>query len=170
MATTIPVPIEFSLPPGWRSVPPDAVGSPAAAFVALRPPAVDGFTPNITISGELGDDVPLTVLADDALAKLRREVGQVRLGKRTELGSYDSPALTQAVRMGITLHGRPLDVVQLQVFLGMRDVREPGRRVVLHIVLSATPDRFDAVVGEFQRFIATIRPEGPAAGQDRRPR
>jgi hypothetical protein len=170
MATTIPVPIEFSLPPGWRSVPPDEVGSPTAAFVALRPPDSDGFTPNITISGEVHTDTPLSVVADEALAKLRREVGNIRPGQRTELGSAESPALTQAVRMGITLRGRPLDVAQLQVFLGMRDVRDPRRQTVLHIVLSATPDRFEAVIGEFQRFIATIRPEGSAPGPDGRPR
>ena len=170
MATAIPVPIEFSLPDGWRSAPPDQVGAPDAAFVALRPPASSGFTPNITISGEIRNDTPLSVVADEAMAKLRREVGNVQPGKRTEAGSAKSPALTQAVRMRLILNGRPKDVVQLQVFIGMQDVHDPRREAVLHIVLSATPDRFEVVIGEFQQFISTIRPEGAASSQNRRPR
>lgn len=170
MATTIPVPIEFSLPDGWRSVPPDEVGSPNAAFVALRPPAANGFTPNITVSGEIRGDVPLGQLADEALARMRREIGTVHVGRRKEVGTPDNPGLTQAVRLAITLHGRPQDIVQLQVFLGMQDIRNPPRQAVLHIVLSATPDRFEDVIGEFQRFIATIRPEGPAPGPSGRAR
>lgn len=158
MATTIPVPIQFSLPDGWISAPPDEVGSPHVAFVALRPPADNGFTPNITISGEIRGDVPLTTVADEALATLRREVGQVKEGRRSDLGD----GLTQAVRLRIDLNGRPQDIAQLQVFLAMQDVRDPRRQAVLRIVLSATPDRFEQVVADFQQFISTIRPDGNA--------
>ncbi|MET0236676.1 MAG: hypothetical protein ABW224_18650 [Kibdelosporangium sp.] len=159
MATTIPVPIMFSLPDGWISAPPDEVGSPSAAFVALRPPARNGFTPNITISGEIRGDLPLSRIADEAVANLRRQVGAVKLGRRSEVGSPDNPGLTQAVRMRLTLDGRPQDVAQLQVFLSMQDVSDSRRQAVLHIVLSATPDRFEQVIGEFQQFVSTIRPE-----------
>ncbi|WP_137813730.1 DUF1795 domain-containing protein [Gandjariella thermophila] len=161
MASTIPVPIEFSLPEGWRSVPPDEVGAPEAAFVALRPPASQGFTTNITISGEVrGEDIPLTAVADEVLDRLRTGAREVKVGRRSEVGSPANPGLTQAVRMRLDINGRPTDLVQLQVFLGMRDTRDPRRRAVLHIVLTALPDRFDAVVGEFQKFLSTIRPEG----------
>jgi hypothetical protein len=165
MATTIPVPIEFSLPDGWLSAPPDEVGSPHVAFVALRPPASNGFTPNITISGEVRGDVPLGVVADEALANMQREVGpaNVRPGNRTEAGTPANPGLTQALRMRINLNGRLQDVAQLQVFLGMQDVRDPRRRAVLRIVLTATPDRFEQVIGDFRQFISTIRPEQAAA-------
>jgi hypothetical protein len=61
--------------------------------------------------------------------------------------------------MRITLNGHPQDLAQLQVFLGMQDVRDPRRQAVLRIVLTATPDRFDQVIGDFQQFISTIRPE-----------
>lgn len=163
MATTIPVPIEFSLPEGWVSAPPDEVGTPDAAFVALRPPASSGFTPNITISGEVrSHDASLTQVAGEALDKLQRSFRNVQLGRRKEVGSANNPGLTQAVRMTISLNGRPQDVVQLQVFLSMQDVRDPQRSAVLHIVLSATPDRFDDVIGEFQQFISTIRPDQAA--------
>ncbi|MPZ01049.1 MAG: hypothetical protein GEU97_24410 [Actinophytocola sp.] len=163
MASTIPVPIQFSLPEGWRSAPPDEVGAPDAAFVALRPPASNGFTPNITLSGELrGDDVPLTQVADEVVARLESSVGSVQLGRRNEVGSDDSPGLTQAVRLPITLEGRKQDVVQFQVFITMRDTSDPSRKVVLHAVLSSTPDRFEAVISEFQTFLATIKPDQAA--------
>jgi hypothetical protein len=164
MATTIPVPIEFSLPDGWLSAPPDEVGSPHVAFVALRPPASNGFTPNITISGDIRGDVPLGVVADEALANAEREVGSgnVKLGNRTEAGTPANPGLTQALRMRISLNGHPQDVAQLQVFLGMQDVRDPRSKAVLRIVLTATPDRFEQVIGDFQQFISTIRPEQAA--------
>jgi hypothetical protein len=161
VATTIPVPIEFSLPEGWRSVPPDDVGTPEAAFVALHPASSQGFTANITISGEVRPaDIPLTEVADEALDRLRAGARELKPGRRTESGSPANPGLTQAVRMLVDINGRPQDLVQLQVFLGMQDTRDPRRRAVLHIVLSALPDQFERVVGDFQQFISTIRPEG----------
>ncbi|MCX5129755.1 hypothetical protein OOK25_39665, partial [Streptomyces sp. NBC_00347] len=52
MPTTLPVPIEFRLPEGWQPAPPDEVGAPGVAFVALHPQPDSGFTANITIDGE----------------------------------------------------------------------------------------------------------------------
>lgn len=162
MAATIPVPIEFSLPEGWRSVSPDQAGAPEAAFVALRPPASQGFTANITMSGELyTDQVSLTQLADEAVDRLRAGAREVQLGRRSEVGSAANPGLTQAVRLSVLLNGAPADIVQFQVFLTMRDTRDPRRLAVLHVVLSALPDQFAGVIEDFQKFIATIRPEVP---------
>ncbi|TNC22475.1 DcrB/PsbP domain-containing protein [Amycolatopsis alkalitolerans] len=160
MVATIPVPIQFSLPEGWRSVSPDQVDAPDAAFVALRPPASKGFTPNITISGDLQDaGIPLTQLADEAVERLRRGAPDAELGKRKESGSERGPGLTQAVRMTLRLNGVPEQLLQLQVFLGMRDTRDPSRYAVVEIVLSALAEQFPGVVGEFQQFLSTIRPE-----------
>ncbi|MEU4741381.1 hypothetical protein AB0G02_13085 [Actinosynnema sp. NPDC023658] len=160
MATTLPVPIEFSLPDGWLSAPPDEVGAPQAAFVALHPGGSSGFTANVTISGEVRtDDVTLERLADQAAARLERGVGSVEVGRRNELES----AYTQVVRMTAPIGGRPVDLVQLQVFLAMPDVRDERRRAVLEIVLSATPEQFEDLVGDFQAFLKTIRPDGGAA-------
>jgi hypothetical protein len=164
MATTIPVPIEFALPDGWRAAPPDEVGSPNVAFVALKPPAVNGFTSNITISGEIRPDAPLDQLADEALAKLHNEVAQMKVGNRSQHGTPENPGLTQAVRMLIQAGGRQMDVAQLQVFLGMQDVRDPSRQAVLHIVLSADSDEFERVIVDFQQFLTTVKPD-PAAQQ-----
>ncbi|WAL64244.1 hypothetical protein ORV05_25145 [Amycolatopsis cynarae] len=160
MVTALPVPIQFSLPAGWRSVPPDQVDAGEAAFVALRPPALKGFTPNITISGELHEaNVPLTRLADEAVERLRRGAPDVEIGKRKESGSEQVPGLTQAVRMTLLLNNRPEQLVQLQVFLGMHDTRDPSRYAVLQIVLSALAEQYQEVVGDFQQFLSTIRPE-----------
>ena len=163
MVATIPVPIRFSLPEGWRSVPPDQVDAADAAFVALRPPGVKGFTPNVTITGELEDaDVPLSQFADQAVERLRRGAPDAEVGKRKESGSERNPGLTQAVRMTLLLNNRPEQLVQLQVFLGMRDVRDSSRFAVLQIVLSALAEQFEDVVGDFQQFLSTIQPEEAA--------
>jgi hypothetical protein len=159
MTATLPVQIEFSLPAGWRSVPPDDVGAGEAAFVALHPPSTNGFTANITISGEVRPaDVPLTEIADEALARLGAGARELRLGRRTAVGSADNPGLTQAVRMSVELRGRPQDIVQLQVYVGMRDTRDGQRQAVLHVALTATPDQFEQVIDNFQQFVSTIRP------------
>lgn len=166
MVTTLPVPIEFSLPDGWRSAPPDEVGASEAAFVALHPSSSKGFTANITISGELRTDgAPLSQVADEALGKLERSVGSVRLGRRNEVGSEQNPGLTQAVTMTVQLQDRVQDLIQLQAFLSLADVRDAERRAVLHFVLTATPDQFEHVVGDFQQFVATVRPDQGGATQ-----
>lgn len=164
MASTIPVPIQFSLPEGWQSVPPDEVGAPGAAFVALKASSArDGFTPNISITGEVQENAILTEIADEAVEKLRAAgAADVRLGRRNEVGSDSDPAVTQAVKLTIPLRGKPADLVQFQVFMLMRDQRDPQRSAVLHVVLSALlEDQFEHVIGDFQKFLATIEPEKP---------
>lgn len=128
--------------------------------MALHPPAGKGFTANITISGEIRESyIPLAHVADEALETIQRADPEARLGKRKESGTPANPGLTQSVRLSVLLQGRRVEVRQLQVFLGMWDMREPNRRAVLHIVLSALPEQFDRLAGDFQKFIATIRPE-----------
>lgn len=163
MGASLPVPIEFSLPPGWRSVPPDAVGTPNAAFVALHSASSQqGFTANITITGETHeDDVTLTEIGDAAVERLRAQGARdVTLGRRNETGTAEDPGLTQAVKLNVDVRGRPQDLIQFQVFLAMRDRRDPRRRAVLHVVLSALPEQFPTVIGDFEQFLSTIRPEG----------
>jgi hypothetical protein len=161
MVTTLPVPIEFSLPPGWRSVSPDEIGTPEAAFVALHPETTQrGFTPNIAITGETHeDDVTLVQLGDTAVQRLRTGARDVQLGRRNEIGTAEDPGLTQAVKLNIDLQGRPQDVIQFQVFLIMRDRQDPRRRGVLQVVLSALPEQFPTVIGDFEQFLSSVTPE-----------
>lgn len=161
MVTTLPVPIEFSLPSGWRSVSPDEIGEPEAAFVALHPEnAQHGFTPNITISGETHEDeITLVQLGDAAVERLRRGARDVQLGRRNEIGTPEDPGLTQAVKLNVDLQGQPQDLIQFQVFLVMRDRNDARRRGVLEVVLSSLPEQFPAVIGDFERFLSSITPE-----------
>ncbi|MBK1786808.1 hypothetical protein JHE00_20985 [Prauserella sp. ASG 168] len=159
--STLPVPIEFSLPDGWRSVPPKEVNAEGAAFVAVHPASSKGFTANITITGDVRSaDEPLTRAADQALDDLRAGASDVELGKRNEVGTDDNPGLTQAVRLSIPYEGKQLYLVQLQAFIGMADTGDPSRRAVTQVVLSALPEQFDQLVGDFQDFLSTVRPEG----------
>lgn len=160
MVATIPVPIEFSLPEGWRSVNPDSVDAGDLGFVALHPATSGVFTANITISGEIRDSrVTLGEVADEAVERLRREDPNVEVGRRHQTGSLENPGFTQAVRLRPVIEGKPRQILQLQVLLGMQDQRDRSRRVVLHIVLSALPEQFVRLIDDFQKFLSTIRPE-----------
>ena len=162
MAATLPVPIQFSLPDGWRSVPPDDAGAPGSAFVALYPPAAgNGFTPNISISGEIREAADLAAVGDEAVEKLRAAgAEEVKLGRRDEVGTPANPGLTQAVKVVVPLNGRLSELVQYQVFLLIRDQQNLRREAVLHVVLTALlEEQFQQVIGDFQKFLETIQPE-----------
>lgn len=171
MATTIPVPIEFSIPEGWLSVSPDEIGTPNAAFVALRPDTGgDGFTANITISGDVrGGDVPLAEVAAEAVERLRRGAHEVTVGNAQATGTAANPVYTQPLRIDADVAGRRRYLVQYQVFMGFPDTADPSRRAVLQIVLSATPETFQPVFADFEEFLATLGPEqggAPGGGPD----
>lgn len=166
MVTTLPAPITFSLPEGWRSAPPDEAGAPGAAFLAVHPKPDNGFTANITISGNLHTvDVALESIADEAFETLRAgAAGRAKLGNRDRVGTPENPVLTQAVQLNLDLQGQPRELVQYQVFLGIRDKADPGRRLVLHLTLTSTMDQFPEVIDDFQKFLSTVGPE--ESGQD----
>ncbi|MBA0124154.1 hypothetical protein H0B56_01200 [Haloechinothrix sp. YIM 98757] len=165
MATTLPVPIEFTLPEGWQSATPDEVGAPGVAFIALHPESRDEFTANITVSGEIRtDDALLTSIADEAVAHLEQG-GSVELQNRTEVGTSDAPGLTQVLILSTTVDGSQLDLVLSQVFLSVADAEEPHKRAVLQLTLTARTTQFDTVVGDFQQFVRTIRVSDEESGQ-----
>jgi hypothetical protein len=155
MATQLPVRIEFSLPEGWTAAPPDEVGAPNAAFVALHPPAHDGFTTNITISGDYRDDVvELATVAEESVARLTKSVGGVRVVTRTAVDD----GYTQTLEIKSTIEGQSLDLLQCQAYLSMHDVEEPSKRAIIDLVLTTTADRFDEFVKDFQYFVRTVKP------------
>lgn len=168
MATTIPVPMEFSLPEGWLSVPPDEIGTPDAAFVALRPDTGgDGFTANITITGQVRESgVDLADIAGEAADRLRTGAHEVKVGNTEASGTPDNPVYTQPLRLDVDLAGRRRYLVQYQVFMGFADQGDPSRRAVVQIVLSSTPETFQTVFSDFEKFLATIRPEQGGRGGD----
>jgi hypothetical protein len=155
MATQLPVRIEFSLPEGWTAAPPDEVGAPNAAFVALHPPAHDGFTTNITISGDYrDDDVELATVAEESVARLTKSVGGVRILTRTAVDE----GYTQTLEIKSTIEGQSHDLVQCQAYLSMHDIEEPAKRAIIDLVLTTTADRFDEFVKDFQYFVRTVKP------------
>ncbi|WP_019819684.1 hypothetical protein [Saccharomonospora saliphila] len=165
MATTLPVPIEFSLPEGWRSVPPDEVGAERMAFVAVHRDTDDGFAANVTVHGELRDqsDTRLADVAAEAVERLRQEAIALRVGRQNHVGTADAPGFTQVLQARLRAGGVVRDLVQFQTFLGLRDQAGSGRFAVLHIVLTATPSQFAALVDDFESFLSTIRADRTGA-------
>ncbi|MEW2498273.1 hypothetical protein AB0942_32765 [Streptomyces nodosus] len=165
MTATLPVKISFSLPDGWRSAPPDEVGAPGAAFVALHPAPADGFTANITVAGRMRDDAAtLREIADESVQRLG-QAGTVQVLKKEEVGTpaipglTDSPGVVQNLRLSTTLRGEPLELVQSQVYVGMEDVHHPSRRAVLELVLTAKPEQLPDVLDDFKEFVRSVRPD-----------
>ncbi|MER5179235.1 hypothetical protein ABT009_12840 [Streptomyces sp. NPDC002896] len=164
MATTLPVPIEFELPEGWRAAPPDEVGAPGAAFVALHPQPDAGFTANITIDGEYRPDAAaLTEIADESVERLSQAATSVVVTGRREIGSADAPGFTQTLALSAIVGGVPRDLVQSQVYLSMLDVADPRKRAVIRLVLTATASQHPFVLDDFQDFVRTVRPDASAA-------
>ncbi|SOD82756.1 hypothetical protein [Streptomyces sp. Ag109_G2-15] len=165
MATTLPVKISFSLPDGWQAAPPDEVGAPGAAFVALHPASIDGgFTANITIAGQMrNDSATMWQIADESVPRLE-QAGTVEVVKKSEVGTPDIPGLTDApgvvqnLRLHTTLKGEPLELLQSQVYLGMEDVRNTAKRAVIELVLTAKPSQMAEVLDDFKAFLRTVRP------------
>ncbi|MFF7392759.1 hypothetical protein ACFZAE_30485 [Streptomyces scabiei] len=163
MPTTLPVPIEFELPEGWRAAPPDEVGAPGAAFVALHPRPDAGFTANITIDGAYRPDVAtLFDIAQESVERLGRAATSVAVTGRREIGSADAPGFTQTLAISAVAGGVPRDLVQSQVYLSMLDVADPHERVVIRLVLTATVSQHSAVLHDFQDFVRTVRPDSNA--------
>ncbi|MFI9585445.1 hypothetical protein ACIHCQ_27115 [Streptomyces sp. NPDC052236] len=164
MPTTLPVPIEFRLPEGWRAASPDEVGAPGVAFIALHPQPDAGFTANITIDGEYRPDAAtLDELADESVQRLREIAESVVVTSRREIGSAAAPGLTQRLTFSAVAGGVRRDLIQSHVYLSMLDVEDPHKRAVIRMVLTATATQHDSVLGDFQNFLRTVRPDTGAA-------
>lgn len=164
MPTTLPVPIQFELPEGWRAASPDAVGAPGAAFVALHPQPDAGFTANITIDGDYRPDAAtLREIADESVERLRQTAASVEVTERREIGSADAPGLTQTLTVSAVAGGVRRDLMQSQVYLSMLDVADPRQRSVIRLILTATASQHPAVLEDFRDFVRTVRPDNDAA-------
>jgi hypothetical protein len=155
MATQLPVRIEFSLPDGWQAASPDEAGAPGVAFVALHPGSANGFTANLTIAGQFREpDVPMDAIADESVHRIEEAVGSVHVRRRAEVGSDESPGITQVLDIEV---GTGQELVQCQVYVSVHDVDDPAKRAVLEFVLTCTPDQLDDVFTDFQDFVRTVR-------------
>ncbi|MFF1476068.1 hypothetical protein ACFVYD_00470 [Streptomyces sp. NPDC058301] len=160
MPTTLPVPIEFRLPEGWLPARPEGTDSPGLAFAAVHPQPDAGFAANITIDGEFPPgEATLAELAAESVERLREGAESVVVIDRREVGSPDVPALTQRVTFSAVAKETRRYLVQSQVYLSVVDVEDPRKRAVVRLALTATAAQHDEVLGDFQDFIRTVRPD-----------
>ncbi|WP_037836266.1 hypothetical protein [Streptomyces sp. NRRL S-244] len=160
MPTTLPVPIEFSLPEGWRAAPPDEVGAPEAAFIALHPHPDSGFTANITVDGDfLPDGTTLEELADASVVRVRAMAETTEVVGRRAIDSPTAPGLTQRLTLSAVVAGVHRDLVQTQVYTTVQDAGDPDKRAMIRTVLTATAAQHDSVLPDFQAFLRTVRPD-----------
>ncbi|MBN6039089.1 hypothetical protein [Amycolatopsis sp. 195334CR] len=153
MTANLSFPLEFTLPPGWRTPLPPEAESAAGTVVAVRPERAA----TITSAGELRPDgAGLPEVADEAITTLRESGSRVDVLSRTEVGTPDSPGLAQILLLGGAAASIE-EVVQCQAFLAMPDVGGSGVRAVLRFVMTTTRQHIGALVGDFQQFLGTVR-------------
>ncbi|MBJ7902112.1 hypothetical protein IF655_02195 [Streptomyces sp. DSM 110735] len=159
MSTTLPIPLRFDVPRGWRAAPPDEVGASGAAFVAVHPPADSGFTANITVDGEYRPDTAtLPEIADESVGRMGESATSLTVTDRREAGSADAPGFTQTLAFSVVVGGRSYDLVQSQVYLSMLDVDDPRRRVVIRLVFTSTASQHPDLLDDFRDLVRTVRP------------
>ncbi|MEU3858321.1 hypothetical protein AB0F03_13280 [Streptomyces sp. NPDC028722] len=159
MSTTLPIPIRFDVPQGWRAAPPDEVGAPGAAFVAVHLPSDAGFTANITVDGEYRPDpATLPEIADESVEVMGRSVATVMVTDRRETGSADAPGLTQTLAFSVVTDRRCHDLVQSQAYFSMLDVDDPHRRVVVRLMFTSTASQHPVLLDDFQDLVRSVRP------------
>ncbi|WP_425839345.1 hypothetical protein [Streptomyces fractus] len=174
MPGTLPVPLTCEVPEGWRAAPPDEVGAPQAAFVALHVASHgSGFTPNITVTGTVREDgASLYRVADESVQRLQETVGPVTFVKRTDVGThfkpslFEAPGVVQNIRIDAHVNGRSEKLAQSQLILLLEDPKQPRRLAEIEIALTARFDQLSGVLDDFQDFLRTVGPAGRSgAGQ-----
>ncbi|WP_393079452.1 hypothetical protein [Streptomyces sp. LN704] len=157
MPTTLPMPIEFRLPEVWLSARSEGFDAVGVAFAAVHARPDAGFAANITIDGEVPPDAAtMAGLADESVERLREVAESVVSGRRREVGSADA-ALTQRLVFSTGVDGARCDLVQSQMYLSLSDAEDPHKRAVIRLALTATAARHDAVLGDFQDSVRTVR-------------
>lgn len=166
MPGTLPVPLDVQLPEGWQSAPPDEVGAPLAAFVALHMASRgQGFMPNITVTGRtLAGSPGLYRLAEDSVQRLRENVGPVQVVKRTEVGTstapglVDAPGIVQNLRIQATVNEQPMELAQSQFILVLENEQQRSECAEIEVALTAKTSQLEDVIEDFQAFISALRP------------
>ncbi|MGW7432365.1 hypothetical protein ACWGIN_22780 [Streptomyces sp. NPDC054861] len=163
MPTSLPMAIEFRLPEGWLPARPDG-GDPQIAFAAVHPEPDAGFSANITIEGGFQPQArTLAELAAESVERLGAAADSVAVRSRREFGGSDTPGLTQQLDFTAAAGDVHRGLVQTQVYLSLTDVEEPSRRAVTRLALTATATQYNGVVGDFQEFLRSVRPDAGKA-------
>lgn len=168
MTTALPIPIEFELPTGWSAVSPEDVGATPLAYVALHDRTHGRFRANITIAGALRADsqtrparpagpAELEELGEAAFARLAQGAG-VTMVQRRAISSHGAPGLAQVVQVSTSIEDGPIDLTQGQAYLHLTDPQEPGRQMMVEIVLTCVAEESGVLVPQFEEFVASVRP------------
>lgn len=167
MTGSLPIPIQFRLPDGWQAAPPDEVGAADVAFVAIHPGSQrPGSTANITVDGDhRPDPATLADIADESFRNIEEVSEAASVTQRSELGSAEAPGLGQVLKFSAVAGDTVRELFQCQIYLSMLDTDDPGRRVVVRLVLTADPEQFTALMDDFQEFVSSVRPD--SAGDER---
>ncbi|MET9963550.1 hypothetical protein ABZ128_31515 [Streptomyces sp. NPDC006326] len=164
MPVELPVPIAFRLPEGWLPARPGSF-DPGVAFAAVHPQPDAGFAANITVDGGFpAQTATLAELADLSAQRLGVIAGSVVVADRREAGSEDAPALTQRLTFTAVTGDTRRELVQSQVYLSLPDTRDPQKRAVVRLALTATTAQHDSVVGDFRDFVRSVRPDAGEEG------
>lgn len=164
MVSQLPIRLNFKLPDGWQAAPPDEVGAPGVAFVALHPASSDGFTANLTIAGQFREpELSMEDIAQESVQRLEQSTGSVSVRQREGVGTAEAPGLTQVLDVLASVDNQPLPLVQCQVYISMADEQNPGLRVVVELVLTCKPTQLEDVFADFQQFVRTVRPAAAEA-------
>lgn len=159
MPTALPLPIEFELPDAWHGAPPDEVGAPGVAFVALHEGTHHGFTPNITIDGEMpAEGATLEEVADSSVEKTRSFASSVALVERVEGGDDEVRTLRQQLSFTVTVDGERHALLQTQIYLFLADDRDQAHHAVVRLALTAAVAEHDELLEDFFTFARSVTP------------
>lgn len=179
MTTKLPLPIEFRLPDGWFGAPPDEVGAPGVAFVAVHQGAGHqgaghqgsggGFTPNITVDGDIPPEgATLEETADASVERMRTVASSVALVERVEGGDDEVRTLRQQLSFTVTVDGERYALLQTQIYLFLADDRDHARHAVVRLALTAEVAGHDDLLADFYdvvRSVAPALPPGPGGAE-----
>jgi hypothetical protein len=143
--------------PGRGGCARDAVRRQAPAVV---PRHTEWFAANITVSGYRCDGANVGDIADESVRRLRQGAG-VRVANRGEVGSRRARGVTQLLNLSTTYQDQPLELVQHQVYLSLRDIEDASKLAVVGLVLTCTPKQYRGIFDDFARFVRTVRPTAP---------
>lgn len=161
--TAVPPNLTFRLPAGWRPVPAEMAGAPGLVFIGVHETPDGGFTANVTVGVQASAGPGLVpALAAEAVRRIEATERDVVVQRQDVLGEEPALGLGQQVTFTTDLDGRPVPLVQAQVFLAAADVEDPQRQVVWTITFTATAAQAPALAPDVEELVRSVRAGLPA--------
>jgi len=148
-----------ALPDGWRTIPPDRLGTPGIAFAAAHDVPDSGFTANVTVGVQRSADPGLVLtLGAEALRAIQATEQDVALHRREQSGGTQAPALAQEVRFTTTIDGEPVRLTQVQEFVA-RPGADGAPATVWTLSATATQAQAEALADDLETLLGALRAE-----------